>query len=283
MVVIEEKKLGILHYTFLFFTAVVYVGIYTVVMKGGYMKHETPIGTVKLSIQAPVVDDCEPGPADPSCNYDFPDTKTLSYCTSKSHDKCDSSMKDPPHPPTTLKTRQLVERAEPTAVAKPMDTCPCRIEDELEVAYPVSEAFFLTTRVLEAEQQDACGELNTTCKQTYSTDTKSTSLYFVAGIENFTLMIDHAAYSPTGAFVCAKGTGSNSADMAGADGTQHTGGPLQYGLQSANVPMTSPPWSGLVSAGTKPGYHTLPGGVTEIIPRQNSKRQDVFTIGQLLR
>ena len=57
------------------------------------------------------------------------------------------------------------------------------------------------------------------------------------------------------------------------------GGPLQYGLKSTKPPLTSPPWFGTVPSGTKPGYHTLSSGVTEIIPRQNSKRQDVFTVG----
>jgi hypothetical protein len=300
MIVIEEKKLGIMHYTFLFFTAIIYVGLYTVIMRGGYMLHETPIGTVKLSIQAPVVNGCSPGPKDPSCNYDFSDTKTLAYCTSKSTEKCDkknAAPSPPPPPPPMLgtggatasaaKSRQLSEGtappppSPPTTHAEPVDKCPCRIEDELEVAYPVTGGtpFFVTTRVLESDQQDACAEHATTCKQTYTTNTTSSSLYFVADIENFTLMIDHAAYSPTGAFVCDQGTGSNSADMAGADGTPDTGGPLQYGLKSTKPPLTSPPWFGTVPSGTKPGYHTLSSGVTEIIPRQNSKRQDVFTVG----
>lgn len=63
-------------------------------------------------------------------------------------------------------------------------------------------------------------------------------------------MIDHAAYSPTGATVCTQGVGSNSADMNGADGTPDLGGPLVYGALSEKAPFLGAPWFGVRTVGT---------------------------------
>ena len=55
------------------------------------MLSEVPIGTVKLSLQGPVVDYCSPGPKDPTCKYDFVSTDKLDYCSTL----CDGGTEGP--------------------------------------------------------------------------------------------------------------------------------------------------------------------------------------------
>eukprot|EP01046_Picozoa_sp_COSAG06_P014564 COSAG06_NODE_906_length_11624_cov_6.452321_9_plen_520_part_00 len=285
LVTIEEPKLGAMHYTFLFCIGVLYVGVYALLINGGYMLHEPPIGTVKMSLQGPHPNSgptaCEPGPKDPACNYTFADTRDLAYCSKDpSAKECDKKQKLAPSKGRAAATvgrkpRQLSEGdsalgaaarppSPPTPDAPP-DVCPCRIQDELQAVYPVTgdSPFFITTRVMEAHQHvnGACGLHNTTCPQPYVTDIETRSYYFVADIENFTLMIDHAAYSPSGAKVCRSDKcksflGSGSAAMNWNDKAQKfTAGRLKYGENDEK----------------------------EIVPRRTPTMLDYFTIAELLQ
>ena len=208
-----------------------YVVLWKILHEDGFIKFSDPIGTVRLQLQGPVGDclqylDKAGKPVTGSCDPDYPNyhyafrpTAELPYCANGSE----------------------------VAVAgcgRAGKRCNCMHYDALSAVFPVSggSPFYIATRVLESTEAKnaSCGAAS--CATTYDistrtgftraqceqlcplnaklggfgTDKRCTSScwqqddYYVAQVEDFTLLIDHSVQSSTRPSI----TGS-SVDMHG--------------------------------------------------------------------
>jgi len=176
---IDDKRLATLHYTFQI-CIFLYIVVYQIIGNLGYADSAEPIGSLRLSIQPPMKSG-DPN-KDPNYQFDFPKLNDLDYCAQN-------------------------KNASATTIL------PCKYFGEIGSVFPVTgtSPFFLSTRIQESNQTLVCrnpsdGE---TCRQTFAFDCKpdgkpcqdksraEQEKFFLAGIEDFTLMLDHAAQSPT--------------------------------------------------------------------------------------
>lgn len=187
MVQIDDMCLGLLHYLFMF-AILLYVVVYQVVYNTGYVAFETPVGTVRMSLQGPtmVEDGFACDPTKPGCAYNFTTVSDLPYCS---------------------------QSGNPTY--KGQATYECRDWDSFDVVSPVTggSPFFITTRVTEAKQSLYCDEPSAgePCRSTYVFGCNNTFTYdphcppgswseetfFLADVDRFTLLLDHSVRSPT--------------------------------------------------------------------------------------
>jgi hypothetical protein len=188
LVQIDDPKLGLLHYV-LMLLIFVYVIVWNVIGKNGYLSFEPPVGTVRMQLQAPTIDsDGHPcDPTDSGCMYNFTPVNKLSYCNTTST--------------VVARGDDVTSGASERFKAKSL---PCYLLDELEVVYPVTggSPFFVTTRVTDSYELNACEEppSNTSnppfnCPRTFAQ--ANHTAYYTGDIERFTLLLDHAVRSPT--------------------------------------------------------------------------------------
>ena len=200
---IFDPLLATLHYSFM--SAIfVYIVVIQVIQKTGYLAFMEPIGTVRLSVQPPTIDLCDPD--DPGCKFDYKPTTELPYCAGYAGLNASVTNKD------------------------------CMYMGALEVNFPVTggSPFYLSTRIRESNQTLACRDPSATnhdlCQQTYEyacydsfdidpkgcVARKATTAncwgndkkkgnhcwaqrtYFVPQIEEFTLLLDHAVRTNNG-------------------------------------------------------------------------------------
>ena len=79
LVRIDDKCLGALHYIFMASIAL-YIGVIKVGRDLGYVAFEDPVGSVRLSLQAPTVLGPHSDPGDPGYLYNFTSASKLGYC-----------------------------------------------------------------------------------------------------------------------------------------------------------------------------------------------------------
>jgi hypothetical protein len=162
VVIVRDRWLGILKLV-LSLGVVAYV-IVTLVQADppGYVKTAAPFGvTTKLSLQRP------PGRV-------F-DSRNMSYCADYDYSR--------------------VPEQGPSQYARRL---PCWVWDEGDVAVPIDEfnSMFITTRVKITEEKRLCA-LNQTydCKDPWGQAGPSKE-YFVLGVDEFTLLVNHAFHGP---------------------------------------------------------------------------------------
>jgi len=198
---IYDPLLATLHYSFMI-AIFVYIAVIQVTKKNGYLQFEDPIGSARLSVQPPTVNQCDPD--DPGCHFDYLPTTELPYCTGyKGTDKATTNID-------------------------------CMYMGALEANFPVTggSPFYLSTRVRESNQtltcRDPSSQNDQVCQQTYmyacnnsfkldsicaalnSSDAKKQQCwgnepycwaqrsYFVPQVEEFTLLLDHAVRASNG-------------------------------------------------------------------------------------
>lgn len=86
VVKIDDLCLGVLHYS-LMFAIFLYIVVYQMIYQLAYISFETPVGTVRMSLQGPTQLTGAGVPCDPAdfgCEYDFTDVKDLPYCLQNS-------------------------------------------------------------------------------------------------------------------------------------------------------------------------------------------------------
>lgn len=84
---IRDMRLGLLHYTLM--TGIfAYIVVYQLVYNWGYLKFSEPKTAVRLTMQQPTVDQCNPN--DPACNDAFVALDQLEYCC-QSNASCTSN------------------------------------------------------------------------------------------------------------------------------------------------------------------------------------------------
>jgi len=145
---IKDKRLGILHYLFLF-GIILYILFYTVLWEKKYLLTETPTGSFRISLmQAP-----EPLPF-----------SELPYC--------------------------LQNQPEYLGFAN----YECRYWNEAVVVFPITEenAMLAASRITVTNFSASCDFTTPDCKYQNTSDPE---IYYIADLERFTLMIDHAFYA----------------------------------------------------------------------------------------
>lgn len=200
-------------------------------MDAAYNIHDSPLGTVRVSLQKPVANItlhdepfCPNNPNYAETWGKFPQERAL------------PSMKE--HPPIA-----------------------CQVWDEHGVKFPADElnTAFITTRVAVESQKYNCGQENTNynatteliCDSPYKTIPESTGYYFLGGVRNFTLGIQHNFYPQSPIFKAEQFTG-NSRSV--------------YGSISPAGWKGKKPWKEFPVADSK----------------QNSETPDIITVGELL-
>eukprot|EP01111_Echinosteliopsis_oligospora_P019564 TRINITY_DN9523_c0_g1_i1.p1 TRINITY_DN9523_c0_g1~~TRINITY_DN9523_c0_g1_i1.p1 ORF type:complete len:362 (+),score=74.09 TRINITY_DN9523_c0_g1_i1:33-1118(+) len=129
-----------------------------------------------------------------------------------------------PQQPTAPELLQYCQLGNNLSYINGFDTYPCAYLDEFFVVFPETEAtaMLATTRYTVSNQVLYCDVTDPSCEYTET----SNATYYIGDIENFTLMVDHTAFSP--------GTGiqANSKNLPGQmvnyDGKQ-------YELQAPDV------------------------------------------------
>mmetsp|Transcript_67176 Transcript_67176/g.194251 ORF Transcript_67176/g.194251 Transcript_67176/m.194251 type:complete len:479 (+) Transcript_67176:112-1548(+) len=175
---IRDHRLGVIYYIAVL-AVFAYIVVYTLAYKLRYLEFYRTNGNIRLKLWQPVVDHCDVDSN--SCEDAFPRTTDLKYCC---RDGCEP----------------LPENGEgacscPTIRGYP--SLDCSFYDGDTVGVLQRDGIFVATRMRTQHEV-----LNKTC--TARTATQCSNLWsiassrtiFVAGIEDFTLLIDHAAQAP---------------------------------------------------------------------------------------
>eukprot|EP00929_Paragymnodinium_shiwhaense_P105926 TRINITY_DN70975_c0_g1_i1.p1 TRINITY_DN70975_c0_g1~~TRINITY_DN70975_c0_g1_i1.p1 ORF type:complete len:520 (+),score=89.29 TRINITY_DN70975_c0_g1_i1:227-1786(+) len=181
---IRDATLGLMYYCFLFMT-IVYIFVYQILYGLNYLKFRAPTATFRLTMQQPVVDGCNPN--DDGCQDNFPQIDSLDYC-------CTSAC---PRNPTGGGC-----------------SCPWRKYTNYDCVYfdgPDASVVTASSIMVTSVEKDyiqvrnsSCGHAG--CSKLWNYDSPPTP-HFVAGIENFTIMVDHsAAQQELGIYVTSRTT-----------------------------------------------------------------------------
>eukprot|EP00026_Physarum_polycephalum_P009908 Phypoly_transcript_10046.p1 GENE.Phypoly_transcript_10046~~Phypoly_transcript_10046.p1 ORF type:complete len:418 (+),score=39.71 Phypoly_transcript_10046:121-1254(+) len=156
LVKIRDRRLGCIHHL-LQFAIFIYIVVYTIILQKRYLRVEAPSGAFRATVQQPPV---------------WPDASTLPYCT----------QRQPQYPPG-------------------YDNYPCTYFLGLDLTYPpaMMDSILVSTRIKDSiynVTNKNCSALPTTLECAPNPDVaQSTSTrYYMAGIENFTLYIEHAIF-----------------------------------------------------------------------------------------
>lgn len=172
---IRDHRLGAAYYLAVF-GVIVYIGLYSLAYNLAYLKFYDPSGTVRFKMQQPVVSGCDVD--DASCMDAFPNTTELKYCCRPG---CTPSKTGGQGACTCSDRPQYVNYQ-------------CAFYDGDTVGYPQRSGIFVATRIRvqnETLNQTCILPGATSCSKLWSWSSNPT--FFVAGIENFTVLIDHAA------------------------------------------------------------------------------------------
>ena len=187
---VQDKRLGLLHYFFMFLIFV-YIIVYVLLINKRYMSFESPTGLARLNVQAPE--------AELLRSY-----QNLSYCVAPSI---------------------AGQKKNGKPGAKQLN---CQYRDEYFTAYPQVEhnCLLLTTRYSAYTQKppDGCNLVTLAEKSCmhWNPPLKSGSgkEYFLAQPENFTLSIDHSFIAPqANKAASSRDAAVRKGDILGEDGT----------------------------------------------------------------
>eukprot|EP00041_Stephanoeca_diplocostata_P016590 m.327616 g.327616 ORF g.327616 m.327616 type:complete len:470 (-) comp20418_c0_seq1:248-1657(-) len=231
VVVIQDRRLGLLK-LFLMLAISGYILVYQLLYQCHYLKIEAPVGTSRFSLREPTLpgQNCDTVKHN-SCVNDIPPVDQIPYCAQN---------------PTCSSTHNF----------KCMN---CTYWDALQVKNIQDKSILVTTHVQRINQtRNACGSEPpenpaATCPRTWENAAATPSDFFIAGIENFTLLLDHAITTPS------LGIEATSRNMSGKLYVKDNDGLCQSSPNS--------------SSNTAPCY---------IIP-QEAISLDFFTVGELLR
>lgn len=189
---VRDKYLGLLRYT-LTFMILIYIVVKVLVLDKSYYIHDSPGGSVRISLEAPKDTDMSKERFCPN----HPD-----YVIS-----CEQSEVDKAWP---YVAETCLEAKAPSLHHLPIA---CQVWDPYDSRYPADEqnAIFITTRAAVEKQQYNCGKRNTNSEPKqqdgcssdqppYITDPDEQGVYFLAGVTNYTLGIQHSVFGQSSAF-----------------------------------------------------------------------------------
>eukprot|EP00929_Paragymnodinium_shiwhaense_P012519 TRINITY_DN11979_c0_g1_i1.p1 TRINITY_DN11979_c0_g1~~TRINITY_DN11979_c0_g1_i1.p1 ORF type:complete len:506 (+),score=54.50 TRINITY_DN11979_c0_g1_i1:84-1601(+) len=190
---IHDARLGLLHY-FLLTCIVLYIVVYKLIGQLGYLKFEDAANSVRMTLQQPVKNGCNPN--DATCQDDLPLLSHLPYCCAtnssckfNSDGSCNCDYR------TSFKNYN------------------CTYMDGSNAAVVEGTSIMVTTLTHDYKQT-----LNPRCFDTYPYGANSCSkiwnsdsdtITFVAAIQDYTVLLDHSVFSP------ATGLAVTSREMQG--------------------------------------------------------------------
>lgn len=155
----------------------VYVGVYNIFWKAGYLKFEAPVGHIRFQLQQPTKPNPKTGrPCDPTdnlCDDNFSPLNELIYCDQN---------------PESKKRQHKAYN--------------CTYWDANQDVFMQQSSVLMTTRVAEYNQTRACHPAITgknTCKKLWINDGPHVNgeTFFIADMERYTLLLDHTVIGPT--------------------------------------------------------------------------------------
>eukprot|EP00035_Acanthoeca_spectabilis_P023428 m.449312 g.449312 ORF g.449312 m.449312 type:complete len:446 (-) comp19801_c0_seq1:152-1489(-) len=188
MVAIRDRRLGILKFTLLFVIAV-YILIYKVIYQCNYLKLEAPVGTVRFSLREPTaLVNLTTGQVetDPSTGQPLPCDTVKAYTGAVCN--------------VTFKQVEDYPYCSQSGTPCTKDCYPCLYWDAIEAKNVQGKSVLVTTHVQEIEQnRSECSDdptANQACYHIWDNNGVPSDSY-VAGIESFTMLLDHAIVTPT--------------------------------------------------------------------------------------
>jgi hypothetical protein len=173
-VTVHDYRLGCVH-NILILAILSYVILYQILMLGSHLKTENPIGSVAFQLKRPT------------------EMSELKWWDASDIIRINAVSKFPP-------TSDLKYCNDSTLLPIPTKKLPCRYfnEDDIAPTRSMGGPFLnLATRVTEIEQVRVCeAPINDTCRHVWKTGDYAQA-YFVAGAEDFIMMIDHQAFTPS--------------------------------------------------------------------------------------
>lgn len=176
---IRDHRLGSC-YVIALFGVVVYIGLWSLARNLLYLKFGHPVGPVRFTLQQPTVNGCDPDTR--LCQDSLPPSTELPYC-------CQNKGCKSPSP-------SFVGGC--TCESSPnLTNYNCSFFDGDTVGVSMRSSIFIGTRLrtqVESQNATCVGDAMTSCTKVWIITEAPTD--FVAGIENYTLLIDHAAEVP---------------------------------------------------------------------------------------
>jgi len=172
LVRIRDARLGLLYYGMVTLIAV-YIVVWQLVRANSYLAYRTPTSISRLTLQETTLDGCNPN--EPDCEDAFPITSSLPYCCTAACDRQqDGSCICP--------WRQF----------RNFD---CDYLDGAGAAIVSGQSILVSTFIKEYNQtQNASCTGSHGCTKLWETNPEGPSARFVAGIKDFTILIDHSVF-----------------------------------------------------------------------------------------
>ncbi|CAE7340804.1 p2xA [Symbiodinium sp. CCMP2456] len=226
-IVIRDARLGLLHYTLMFFI-VVYILVYQLIGNLGYLKFNDAQNTVRLTLQEPTAG-CNPN--DTGCKDSFAPLSHLPYCCAQN-----SSCKTNDDGSCSCDYRPAFKDYNCTWMS---GTSAAAIRESSIVVSTFTHEYTMTLNTSCFTSYPAAAE---SCDELYIVQEKAQ--VFTADVESFTLLIDHSVTSPK------SGLATTSRDMKGLlfvgpngnDGSEATA--LKDGLCSSAADAVDAPRNG---------------------------------------
>lgn len=183
---IRDRRLGLCQ-IFMMLLILLYVGVYQVVLQLGYYEFEDAENTVRITLQEPTVKNCKP--FEQGCSTDLKPISMLDYCCSQDDGRLCSNFSTNGNGSCLCAGR-----------TQPAQNC--TYMDGQSAAVIRSRSVMITTAVQRFEQ-----ELNASCFATHASGTDTCdqiwkpdngTLYYVADIENYNIILDHVVYRSKG-------------------------------------------------------------------------------------
>jgi hypothetical protein len=183
---VKDKYLGAIRLV-LMSIIVLYIIVKVLLMDKGYVVHDTPTGTTRISLQSP-------------SGLDLTAEK---FCPNHAEYIASCDPADDAKGSWGYLTERCLPKDKYTVIGgMPMA---CQIWDEHDVRYPADEAnaIFLSTRIIQEKQTYACGHQNTnaepkresTCQLPYVSDPAQVGAFFLAGVTQYTLGVQHSFFA----------------------------------------------------------------------------------------
>lgn len=170
MVVVRDIRLGMLYYI-LVGLVFVYIVVWEIWGNLHYLDFARPQHTVRMTLQQPTKNGCNPKHED--CEDEFPHLSSLPYCCQDEDCAQDSADE--------LDVSRIVVKSY------------CAYFDGVEAALPGDRSLLITThRKTYQQRRNASCAGPRPCEKLWLQENKKVDAAYVAGVEKFTLLIDHS-------------------------------------------------------------------------------------------
>ena len=204
LVRIQDRRLGIIKYAF-WIAIFVYIAGIQLGYYSGYLQVFDPTGTIRYSLRQPTIDQdgkpgCDPVTGNPPfvdpsefCHSDYAPLSQASYC-----------LQSGVQPGCPLGKYPSAHTTDSDGKPYCFNQYVCQINDFVDDQIVAQDSISMATYVQEVEQTRACsrsGTFNGTCPQVWkavlpiSESNVRNDQYFVAGLENYTVLIEHSVHS----------------------------------------------------------------------------------------